>query len=216
MSLASGCPAAARRARLPARMLLRLICRSGGGPPRGCPRTMMAHPERTCETRERTSVLRQYPQGSITQRRPSWPKAGTKEAMSTAPRLSPQVHACGNESRRAQVSPFIVPESRVAAAGAAGIQVLLSALSQTLDAPSSQSSSLPAYKSVRLQHAIQTYTAHPGDNQPETEAQYLHVQDAMALLTSQSKAWAMADSTSHVLRTRAGRGQAPSREGCSV
>lgn len=47
VSFASGCVAAARRARFPARMLLRLICLSGGGPPRGCPRTMMAHPERT-------------------------------------------------------------------------------------------------------------------------------------------------------------------------
>lgn len=47
VSLPSGCVAAARRARFPARMLLRLICLSGGGPPRGCPRTMMAHPERT-------------------------------------------------------------------------------------------------------------------------------------------------------------------------
>lgn len=48
VSLASGWPAAARRARLPARMLLRLIWRSGGGPPRGCPRTMMAQPDSTC------------------------------------------------------------------------------------------------------------------------------------------------------------------------
>lgn len=47
VSLPSGCPAAARRARFPARMLLRLICLSGGGPPRGWPRTMMAQPERT-------------------------------------------------------------------------------------------------------------------------------------------------------------------------
>lgn len=47
VSFASGCVAAARRARFPARMLLRLICLSGGGPPRGCPRTMIAHPERT-------------------------------------------------------------------------------------------------------------------------------------------------------------------------
>lgn len=47
VSFPSGCAAAARRARFPARMLLRLICLSGGGPPRGCPRTMMAHPERT-------------------------------------------------------------------------------------------------------------------------------------------------------------------------
>lgn len=56
VSFASGCVAAARRARFPARMLLRLICLSGGGPPRGCPRTMMAHPERTYGGEEREKI----------------------------------------------------------------------------------------------------------------------------------------------------------------
>lgn len=56
VSFPSGCAAAARRARFPARMLLRLICLSGGGPPRGCPRTMMAHPERTILTMPRCTV----------------------------------------------------------------------------------------------------------------------------------------------------------------
>lgn len=49
VSLVSGWLWAARRAMAPARMLLRLIWRSGGGPPRGWPRTMMAQPDKTCE-----------------------------------------------------------------------------------------------------------------------------------------------------------------------
>lgn len=48
VSLVSGWLWAARRAMAPARMLLRLIWRSGGGPPRGWPRTMMAQPDKTC------------------------------------------------------------------------------------------------------------------------------------------------------------------------
>lgn len=47
MSLVSGWPWAARRAMAPVRILLRLIWRSGGGPPRGWPRTMMAQPDKT-------------------------------------------------------------------------------------------------------------------------------------------------------------------------
>lgn len=47
VSLVSGWPCAARRAITPARILLRLIWRSGGGPPRGWPRTMMAQPDKT-------------------------------------------------------------------------------------------------------------------------------------------------------------------------
>lgn len=47
VSLVSGWLWVARRARAPVRTLLRLICRSGGGPPRGWPLTMMAHPDRT-------------------------------------------------------------------------------------------------------------------------------------------------------------------------
>lgn len=47
VSLVSGWLWAARRAMAPARMLLRLIWRSGGGPPRGWPRTMMAQPDKT-------------------------------------------------------------------------------------------------------------------------------------------------------------------------
>lgn len=47
VSLVSGWPWAARRAMAPVRILLRLIWRSGGGPPRGCPRTMMAQPDKT-------------------------------------------------------------------------------------------------------------------------------------------------------------------------
>lgn len=49
VSLVSGWAWTARRARAPARMLLRLICRSGGGPPRGWPLTMTAQPDKTCE-----------------------------------------------------------------------------------------------------------------------------------------------------------------------
>lgn len=47
VSLVSGWAWAARRAMAPARILLRLIWRSGGGPPRGWPRTMMAQPDKT-------------------------------------------------------------------------------------------------------------------------------------------------------------------------
>lgn len=49
VSLVSGWAWAARRAMAPARILLRLIWRSGGGPPRGWPRTMMAQPDKTCK-----------------------------------------------------------------------------------------------------------------------------------------------------------------------
>lgn len=54
VSLVSGWPWIARRARAPALMLLRLICRSGGGPPRGWPRTMTAQPDNTCQEKNKT------------------------------------------------------------------------------------------------------------------------------------------------------------------
>lgn len=56
VSLVSGWAWAARRAMAPALILLRLIWRSGGGPPLGWPRTMMAQPERTW--RETTKSIR--------------------------------------------------------------------------------------------------------------------------------------------------------------
>lgn len=54
VSLVSGWPWAARRAMAPARILLRLIWRSGGGPPRGWPRTMMAQPDKTWTDDDKT------------------------------------------------------------------------------------------------------------------------------------------------------------------